>query len=157
MKFFDKKFEFMFIKSRRKKYLINPKFQLSFIMFSSIVALLSLTVFFVAVQAFFFRLNYRGQAIGIPDGHIFYRFIQDQQYNMLLTFAVAAIVVLIISATGALLLSNKVAGPLYRLVVDLKKMNKSGEIQYIKFRKGDFFIEVEGEVNNLIDKFGKTK
>lgn len=147
----------MLNKSRRKKYLINPRFQLSFIIFSSIVSLLSLSIFFASVQFFFFRLNYRGQEIGIPEGHIFYRFIQDQQYNMLLTFAVAAVAVIIVSSTGALLLSNKVAGPLYRLVIDLKKMNAEGEVKNIKFRKGDFFIEVEEEVNSLINQFGKNK
>lgn len=144
-------------KNRRSVYLINPRFQYSFIIFSSIVSFLSLSVFFLAIQFFFWRLISRGKALGIPDGHIFFRFIQDQQFNMTIVFAISAVVVLFISIIGALMLSHKVAGPIYRLVQDLKKMNSGSPMKKIKFRDGDFFMEVQDEFNQFIEKHEGSK
>jgi methyl-accepting chemotaxis protein len=142
----------MFKKSKRKTYLINPKFQISFILFSTITSLLGMSVFFAAVNYFFWSFKNMGKEYGIPENHIFFKFINDQSYKMNFFFLISAVVVFFISLIGALLLSHRVAGPIYRMTAHLNNASKNQEYQEVKFRNGDFFIELQDAFNTFVKK-----
>lgn len=74
-----------------------------------------------------------------------------------LIFLGATLVSLIIITIGAYIISNKVSGPLYRLREELKKMNANGDIHSIKFRKGDYILDIQDEFNKLSDKLKSVK
>lgn len=139
-------------KNRRKVYLINPRFQYSFIIFSMTVGLLSLCVFYFAILYFFWTFEQRGLSLGIPIDHIFFRYIQEERQYMNFIFSIASVLVLIITSIGALILSHKVAGPLHQLNEMLNKMINQKKFMPVKFREGDFFMELEVSINKLLSE-----
>ena len=143
----------MFNKSKRKNYLINPKFQLRFILFSVSVSILGMSVFFATIKYFFWSFKNMGEEFGISKDHIFFRFIDDQNYNMNLLFLISAILVLAVSSIGALFLSHRVAGPIYRMTSHLRSLNENNNITDVKFRKNDEFIELQDAFNEFAKKF----
>ena len=142
----------MFNKSKRKIYLINPKFQLRFILFSVSVSLLGMSVFFASIKYFFWSFKQMGEEFGISKSHIFFRFIDDQNYKMNLLFLTSAILVLAISSIGALFLSHRVAGPIHRMTSHLKATSENELIADVKFRKNDEFIELQDAFNEFAKK-----
>ena len=134
----------------RKVYLINPRFQYSFIVFSSAVGFLTLCILYFAILYFFWSFEHQGIKLGIPVNHIFFRFIDEERNSMNLVFIVAALIGLITTSIGALILSHKVAGPLGRLEEHLNKITSKEMIAPVKFRNGDFFIEIEQSFNTFI-------
>lgn len=136
--------------SRRKIYLINKPFQYSFIIFSCTVSLLSLCTFYFAILYFFWSFEQRGINLGIPPEHIFFRYIAEEKIAMNNIFIVASIIVLAITTLGALVLSHRVAGPLYRLRQHLHQISSMQTLKTVKFRRGDFFRELEESFNFFI-------
>lgn len=137
---------------KRKKFLINPKFQLSFIVFSIFVSLLGMGIFYSSIKYFFWSFKKIGQDNGIPEGHLFYQFIEDQARKMDSTFMIAGSVVIIIGLIGSIVISHKVAGPIYRLTKHLHDSSPNDEKLEVKFRKGDFFIELQDAFNQFVNK-----
>ena len=146
----------MFNKSRRKVYFINPKFQLSFMLFSALTSLLGISIFFVSIKYFFWTFENMGAKFGIPENHIFFKFISDQNHNMNVIFFIASVMVLLISIVGSLLLSHRVAGPIYRMTAHLKDISSKKELKEVKFRKGDFFMELQEAFNNFVKRTGEV-
>lgn len=72
-------------------------------------------------------------------------------------FMIAAIIGLITTSIGDLILSHKVAGPLGRMEEHLKKITSTKNIEPLKFRTGDFFIELEDAFNQFIEKIKVDK
>jgi hypothetical protein len=140
------------MKSQRKVYLINPKFQLSFILFSTITSFLGMSVFFIASNYFFWSFKNLGKTYGIPENHIFFTFINDQGHKMNMIFLVSSIVFFFISSIGALFLSHRVAGPIHRITTHLTMLNEKQEIKEVKFRSGDFFMELQDAFNGFVKR-----
>jgi len=147
----------MFFGSKRKNYLINPKFQLSFILFSILTSFFGMAVFYGAIKYFFWTFKNMGKEVGIPENHIFFTFLDDQSTKMNYIFIISAFVFFLISLIGSLLLSHKVAGPIYRLTKYLKESSKESqtpeELSKLQFRKGDFFLELQDAFNDFIENF----
>lgn len=144
-------------KHRRKIYLINPRFQYSFIIFASTIGLVSLCIFYFAILYFFWSFEQRGISLGIPAKHIFFRYIDEQRHSMNVIFSIAAVLVLITTSISALILSHKVAGPIHRLKEHLKDVITQQTLRPVKFRKGDFFIELEESFNTFVENADKLK
>ncbi len=143
----------MIFGSKRKNYLINPHFQLSFVLFSAITSLCGMGVFYLSIRYFFWTFKSLGKEVGIPENHIFFQFISDQSSKMNTIFLASAIVFFFISVIGSLLLSHKVAGPIYRITAHLKMAKETQELKELHFRKGDFFMELQDAFNDYIKRF----
>ncbi len=53
---------------------------------------------------------------------------------------------------GALIVSHRLAGPLYRLTMHLRDVANGGGFRELKFRKGDYLQEVVGDYNNAMSR-----
>ncbi len=93
-----------------------------------------------------------GNEQGIPNDHIFFRFIDDQNYKMNFILLISSFIVFLISLIGALILSHRVAGPVYRLKMHLDSSVLTGEKKEVTFRKGDFFMELQDAFNEYIKR-----
>lgn len=136
--------------NRRKVYMINPHFQYSFIIFASVIGFISLCIFYFAILYFFWSFEKRGIALGIPANHIFFRFIDEERSTMNLIFVIASVLVLLTTSIGALMLSHRVAGPIYHLKKHLIQIASDKKLKPLKFRNGDFFLELEETFNIFI-------
>lgn len=138
-------------KSRRRVFLINPKFQWSFIGYISFVAVALMATFYAANAYFFWKFSKLGQEIGLQSDHVFFRFITEQKTNMDLIFVVTALCGMTFLILSGLYLSHKVAGPLYRLHQHFLSLKQSGApLKEVRFRKGDYFPEIAESFNNLV-------
>jgi len=137
----------------RKLFLINPKFQLSFIAHTLVCALAVIAIFYLANLYFFWDFSHKGQAIGLPADHIFFRFLDDQRRKLDLIFAVTAFVAFLCLTIFGIFLSHRVAGPLHHLRKHLRAMIAENSFTEVKFRKTDYFPEIADTVNEFVANY----
>ena len=135
----------------RKVLLINKPFQYSVLGWFFFMSLALISIFYGAVWFFFHRLNAEALSVGLPPGHIFFQFMDEQKIIMNKIFLISSLVSFFSILFGGLLLSNKVAGPIYRLTQHLLN-NSIQDTRPLKFRKGDYFTELQDAFNEYIKK-----
>ena len=144
-------------KNERKNYLINPTFQLTIVgVFIGISLIVDLIYFFSMSISFeeFFSL---GKQLGLPKESQFFKFITHQKDKFTNIFLVTSLLSSLVLIIFGILLSHKIAGPVYRMTEDLKEMTKNKKTKEVHFRKGDFFIELTETFNNFLDSHKKDK
>lgn len=141
--------------NRRKVFLINPKLQYSFLGFSLLMSTLSVAVFYLATLYLFWNFEKTGHSVGIPEGHIFFRFIDDQRSLMNKVLLISAPIITLITCYIGIKLSHRVAGPVYRLTKHLEHLNNDQELSEVKFRDNDYFTDLQDEFNKFIKSVKK--
>lgn len=139
---------------KAKQILINPKFQLSFLItFGLLITLISI-VYGISLEIFFQNFFSLGKEAGLGEDHIFFQFINSQRSTLYLIFFLTYFVVLFAFLYVCLKMSHKVAGPMYRLNMHLNEIVKdnNGKLKAIKFRENDYFIEIQDSFNELVKK-----
>lgn len=136
-----------FYKGGRKNFLINPKFQLSFLAYTLGVSILTIGFFYAADAYFFWKFRALGAGLGLPTNHVFFQFLDEQHATKNTYYAIAAGVTVSFLSIWGLLLSHRVAGPLYRLRKHLGSVSRGETLSDVRFRKGDFFPEVADAYN----------
>lgn len=141
-------------KNNRKKWIINKNFQYRFILMCIIPMLLTVICFWLGVEIIFFRMIAMAKNMGIPEGHVYYKLLVLQKSEFNFVIIVSSLVVSFIFSLWAIVFSHRIAGPIYRLTQHFKglKKNENNHFPHVRFRKGDFFIEVENEINNFFDR-----
>jgi hypothetical protein len=135
----------------RTKLLINPRFQYSVMGYSIFVFLILITILYLSNAQFFNIFIDQARQLGIPENHVFYKFINEQKRIMNKVFLIGGSLSFLVIFFGGLYLSNKVAGPLYRLTKFLNERQQGDQTQ-LKFRKGDYFLEVQDAINKYLNK-----
>lgn len=141
------------MKNKRKVYLVNPKFQIFIITFFTGLFLLTTIIMFALVYFVFMQFLSKGREIGLPADHVYFQFVDLQINFFIKAFIPCAMLTLGIFIVGGLLLSHKIAGPIYRFTNFLKGLENSNyKESSVSFRQGDFFLEVSEEFNNFIKR-----
>lgn len=131
-----------------KQFLINPNFQYKFMISLSLAAVLSMTVLYAAQVYFFDYFLDRAKTAHLPDNHVFFHLLREQQEVMSSIFLVSTIVVGAILFFWGLFYSHRIAGPLYRIDRDLREAAENGQsIMTLKTREKDFFQELPEAIN----------
>lgn len=139
-------------KDNRKRLLINPAFQKDFLLYTCGIAAVVILMFFLGNEYVFYAFAEKARVSGLPSTHIFFKFLKDQHEIVTLYFGGISLLVFVTLVLCGLFLSNRVAGPIYRLECFLNDFN-SGKIKaHMKFRKKDYFKEIEKPINDLIDR-----
>ncbi len=144
---------------KKRSILINPKFQWTLIGYAAFIA----TLIFLSVYGLFsfgfHEFVQIGHQAGLPDDHVYFQFIKMQETTFLRVILAIAFFVGTILTVGGLVVSHKIAGPLYRLQKEL--LNMAGKpdptLHKINFRDGDFFPEVPMAFNELVEKVTAKK
>lgn len=145
------------MKNQRKVYLINPNFQLRVTLYFIGLAVLNIAIFYGCIRYFFNIFQSKGIEVGIPKNHVFFMFIDDQVAQMNTVFIVSAIITVALLLIAGILISHRIAGPMYRLNNDLRQMAENKELKTLKFRKKDFFQEIPEAFNLVVDSFDEEK
>lgn len=135
----------------RKILLINKEFQYSIIGWFFFFSLILIGIFYGSILYFFSNLSAEAVAVGLPPDHVFFKFVADQKGVMNKIFLFSCIFSLIIISIGGLFISNKVAGPIYRLTQYMLKNSATNAVPF-KFRNGDYFMELQDAFNEFINK-----
>ena len=136
----------------RKNYLINKPFQLRFIGFICVVNALTIGVFYFSNLMFFRKFTEMGKAFGLPEGHNFYVFIDQQRSIMNKIFLFSGVSFTVMLFVLGIYYSHRIAGSLYRLNKHLLKLSETLEFEDLRFRKNDFFQEIPDSFNVFMKK-----
>jgi hypothetical protein len=137
--------------NKRSSYLIEKEFQISFILRSLLIVAASFFISFSAILFFFYRMENYGRSASLPETSLYFQFLQDQKMELFLIGLAAFFLLSLIVLFWSLITSNKIAGPLYRLKLDLMKY-KYGEEVLFSFREGDYFTELPELINSAINR-----
>ena len=127
---------------KRRVFLINPRFQLFMLGYNIVISLVAIGVIWFANSHFFSDFYQKGEMLGLPKDHVFFQFIQMQQSDMNEWFMIVCLAMVGIMAVSGLLISHKVAGPLYRMRNHMRDVATGKTSGDLNFRKGDFFQEL---------------
>ena len=94
---------------------------------------------------------------GISEKNPIYSFISSQHVSLNLLLLTMALVGTILMFGFGIWLSNKVAGPIYRMTMDLNKLDPNKEQKNIHFRDGDFFFELKDALNSYLERSHHSK
>ena len=141
---------------KRRQYLVNPGFQLRLMAYMAVAVLLALAVMYVSNDLYFDSLIEQGEEIGLTRDHPYYEFIEAQRARLdFMYFIVTAVVFTGLMIFG-LFMSHRIAGPIYRIESYLQKVAAGEEkMAPVRLRDGDFFPEIAGIVNSVIDHFSE--
>ncbi len=137
---------------KKRSLLINPKFQWTLIGYAAGIAALILVVVYGLLLFAFHKFVEVGMQAGLPADHIYFQFIQMQQTTFSRVMITLALIVGIILVSGGLVISHKIAGPVYRMQKEFNSMaaNEPVELKTVQFRKGDYFPELADSFNALV-------
>jgi hypothetical protein len=133
-----------------KNLLIEPNFQLKLIGYFIFVFALTTISLYSTTFLFFWKLKQKAMNVGIPDGHIFYRYLANQKSDLDGLFIGLAILNFLVLIGIGFLISHRVAGPINKLKNYLKNMAKDSED--FKLRENDFFHDLQPIVKDLKDR-----
>lgn len=140
----------MISKYKRKIYLINKDFQIRFIIYTIILAVITIASFYGMITYFFQESVNLGIQAGFPEGHVYFRFIEGSKTDMNSYFIIASLLVFLLIFVSGVLFSHKIAGPLYRMNSYLRSLSVEEIVKPLKFRNKDFFQEVANSYNKRI-------
>ena len=134
----------------RRQYIVNPKFQYTFMGVMLLLAVITITAFYISQHIFFSQFDQVAMKLRYAADHPFREFLNHQRSTLKDLFIVSAIVNFIaIVAIGAFM-SNRIAGPVYRICKTLAEIKQSGTIKEITIRKNDFFQELPEAINQVL-------
>ncbi len=81
--------------------------------------------------------------------------IRAQENGTLVTVTAGVFLIFSIYIGIGLLISNRIAGPLFRIENELREYIKSGDLKSIRIRKGDLFSDLNQLINEALNKSQK--
>lgn len=136
----------------RRRYLINPPFQLKVIGWMLGVAAGTVALIYASNTYVVWRLLRVGETLGLPQDHAFYALVGEQKALLNSVFAVTAFVALFVIVGAGVVLSHRIAGPLHRLRETVEGAAEGGPTTEFKVRSHDDFPELAQAINKLLRK-----
>jgi hypothetical protein len=133
-----------------KTFIINPKFQLKLLSYFIFLFFITTISLYSTTYLFFWRMKEKGLSVGIPENHVFYDFLIQQKSDLDTLFIWMAIFNFFALIGIGLLLSHRIAGPIYKLKNHLSQISTMQDD--FKLRESDFFQELAPLVNELKKK-----
>jgi len=129
-----------------KNILINPAFQLKFLSYFVFLFITSTITLYSTGLIFFWKMKQKALHVGIPEDHVFFRFLSNQKIEFDSLFIGLAILNFLLLIGTGFLISHRIAGPIHKIKVFLEQ--KGSEEAEFKLRDNDFFKELEPIVKN---------
>lgn len=139
---------------RRRQFLVNPKFQLTFIGFNLILALVAVFIFYLE-NVYLYKLFLDTESPEMKLDPIIVQIAEEHFSRFKMVFLATSAAVFAAMFAGGLILSNRVAGPVYRLHKHLTAVVNGETKEDVKFRDKDFFPELAVVVNRLLELYRK--
>jgi hypothetical protein len=132
---------------KRKIVLINPKFQFRFSLIVSAIVLISSLAYPLAVYGIFEEIithfpSLKKDSEALRTGLLTLLII----YQILYTVGIFIIFIFV---------GHKLAGPMYKLKMYLQNIADGQPPQELRFRKGDYFRDIENYYNNAFNSIKK--
>ncbi len=139
--------------NRRSVLLINPKFQFRFIATLFIPYIISIFIISIFLYSISAPLLEEIVKLNLPPGHPIMEILEQTQKHLIYMVLTIVICLSCIFAFVGLSMSHKVAGPLYKLNMQINNMIKNGHLEKVRFRKNDYFMEVADSFNAFLKRY----
>ncbi len=139
-----------FAENLRRKFLINPRFQLFFMGFIGALSVISIGSIYLANLYFFAKFRNYGTSMSLPPEHVFFSFLKQEEADMKRIFLATALEMFVLITIFGLIVSHRIAGPIYRLTQHLRETARTRIYKPIYFRKGDLFQEISEAYNSQV-------
>jgi methyl-accepting chemotaxis protein len=136
-------------KNRRKKYFLSKGTQPGLLL--GVTALVLILV--IIAGGLFYLLANRELSIEYYKAHSSIRYVMKNLLPWLLLVNLLGIMVALFLAV---FYTHRIAGPLYRVQKDIRKIGEGFLTTRVKTRKGDQLKDLETEVNNMIQELEKN-
>ena len=138
--------------TNRRIYIINPDFQYRFCLIlcgiAFVISLIYPLVVFDIINML--QTDYEQVSSMLPANAPSIDFEEIKKGTMFLLFMVVVAILCLTFVLG-ILISHKIAGPMYKMTMFLQKIREGGVIHELTFRDGDQFEEVAEELNETLE------
>jgi nitrogen fixation/metabolism regulation signal transduction histidine kinase len=129
-------------KNQRKTLIVYPELQKRFIRDVSVVPLVALSMGIVLMGISFRLVLLQAAAADV---------VLPSIYGLLISMAAFVFVAAFVTVNMAVRISNRVAGPIYRLNQSMEQLRKGEENCRVTFRKGDYMLDTADVFNALAE------
>ena len=129
-------------------FIINPKFQFSLLIFFLVLYFLVIGVFYIAFGVCFEGLLSISPEMGHQGQKVLSGAISDQQDKFNQIFIYASLFTFFLITFAWIFISHRIAGPIFRMEKFLNHHKEKEHYTELKFRKGDFFLELADQFND---------
>ena len=138
-------------KFRRTQYLVAKKFQLTYV--GQILALMFLTAILCSYVIYYTMMILMGEKLAAiyPQGRLV-SIVSIINFRIFISVILVAPLVVLIG----ILLSHRIAGPIYRMGSFLNSMAAGNLSSRLVLRKGDELVPLANGINQVIDSFKGT-
>ena len=136
---------------KRKKFLINPKFQVKFSLLVCFLVFLSSIFFPIGIYNLITNFIAYASTHCPTAGHDISKVFNEKRQLILLFLGLWQLGFTLMIFIACIIFSHKIAGPLYKLVKYFKLIQDGENPGKLFFRKGDYFPEVADEFNNAFN------
>ena len=141
------------LNNKRRIVLINPNFQLRIIGYFSSIALLIVGAFYLGFYFFVYTMTKQVAEMDFNNNHqLFNKIIEQQVANANTIIIFVSIVVVVFLMIMGMVISHRIAGPIYRICSVLSTCQKKSDFQDIQLRDGDYFPELAEQINNFVKR-----
>lgn len=130
-----------------KSFFILPNFQWKLIFWGTLPVIASFIFLYIQFNKSFDRLDNHMRILGIDKNLQVLSAVQAQEYLLHKYFLIGAGIAIVFMLIALVIVSHKLAGPIYRLKKELKKARETGEIHPIYFRENDYLLDIEEDLN----------
>jgi len=145
----------------KRRFVIYPKFQYSLVGFFVAATLVNALFFFITVNSFLEAIKSNLKSLNLSTSNPFFSFISTQQVTINIVLGVVTLLGVTATFWGGLWISNKVAGPLHRILRIMKRCDDhKNYATKIELRKGDYFNDVRDGINahfEIVDREIKNR
>jgi len=135
----------------KRKLLISPHFQLRFIAFAAVTAIVACASFYFASSYLFGTIIEQSVALGIRPSNPVYLLLYRLDSTLATIFGFVSAGVVVVTGIGGLLFSHRVAGPMYRMRTHFEQVAKGETYEGLRFRTGDYFSDVADAYNSQME------
>lgn len=139
-----------------RRFLINPRFQLTFLALMTGFAALSTAVAYGVSRHYLHEFERTALDLGLSIDHPLFELVKQQRSEMTFAFMGSAAAIWAVLLAGGLAASHWIAGPIYRMLTHMNRLSREGvteaTLHPVKFRRGDFFPELAQAYNRVLQK-----
>jgi len=139
----------------RRKFIVDRRFQLELILCLVCVLGITLGCLYFGISKAMDQLKDQLALNGSVQSALYSGFLLQQRSLINKMFFWGAMGAIGFIVLGGLVLSHRIAGPLYRLGVHMKSIALGEAPRRVKFRGNDYFCDLADVFNEMIDKLNR--
>jgi hypothetical protein len=141
----------------RRQYIVDGQFQLSIVGYFLALFLFSISLLFYGIRKTLFMMD--DQALRLDPQHsALIELLQSERQNFLAEyFVLYSFSILAAGLIGGILVSHRVAGPIYRIKKILNDLAEGRDVENISFREKDFLQDVLPSLRKVAKKISSKR